>query len=688
MALLNKLQASQSATGQDLSSKREPDPDRPPLAHRIVSDGERVGFACAYIPGMETVFKQKLGAWWLPQARMWVAQVGRIKQLGGKLDELFSGYEWKVKTRGLAFMAAKAMEKARPGCFSYALNIRLLPLENGQTVIISDYDRVLRQHLEQAGEWHASHSCFLSNYKPQQIANFLGHRGVFADSLYTHPTPLADFDPADWLMDDRPRLKVGEGAEMDFTGSGQSVYKKALEIIGKPMEELPVDMAVLGKAVKDFGLYDYQHDGVLHLIKHSSSLLADDMGLGKTRQATVAAILRRVDGLANLIVSPASMRIGWEREIKALLPGAKVWQIGEPWLEKGKPEWAVTSFEGLGAVLGQKFGVMVIDEAHYLKEMGSARTCNAFLIDAQHKYLLTGTPVLNVERELHTLLKLGGHPIGRLPVNMFERMFAGNKILRRQLGEHMKSWMLRRTKDLVLSLPGKQRQFIPIAPAGDFVDQYEELRDDNLLLPMVKIGCARQLLETAKVNWVSDYVGGLHEDDKIIVFCQYKQSIGAFQSAFQSAGIEYVTLTGEHNMKQRQESIDQFQANPKKRIFLATIDAAYVAITLTAANYVVFASQPLTPGKMSQAEDRAYRNGQKRKVTVAVPHIPGTLDDSVIKLLDHKRKLAAEVMLEEGAGPEATQKAEEKAAVELAEMSGLISKVSKQPERRQAGMKF
>ena len=109
------------------------------------------------------------------------------------------------------------------------------------------------------------------------------------------------------------------------------------------------------------------------------------MGLGKTRQATVAAILRRVDGLANLIVSPASMRIGWEREIKALLPGAKVWQIGEPWLEKGKPEWAVTSFEGLGAVLGQKFGVMVIDEAHYLKEMGSARTCNAFLIDAQHK---------------------------------------------------------------------------------------------------------------------------------------------------------------------------------------------------------------------------------------------------------------------------------------------------------------
>jgi SNF2 family DNA or RNA helicase len=167
-------------------------------------------------------------------------------------------------------------------------------------------------------------------------------------------------------------------------------------------------------------------------------------------------------------------------------------------------------------------------------------------------------------------------------------------------------------------------------------------------------------------------VGSLAQEDKIIVFCQYKQSIAAFQAAFEGLGIGYVTLTGEDNMKKRQQAIDGFQTDPKKRIFLATIDAAYVAITLTAANYVSFASQPLTPGKMAQAEDRAYRNGQKRGVFVDVPLIPGTLDDAICKLLDHKRAIAGDVMLEANPDEAKQKELEDKAALEAAAACGLI----------------
>lgn len=647
--------------------------DRPRLATRIVSDGQRVGFSVAFMPGIEKVFKVQLGAWWLPQARMWVASADVVKSKLKEMDNWFEPFAWKVDPLGTGRYAAYALSKPREGCFSSALNIRLLPLVTGQTVIISDYDRILRQLLLRAGEWHESHSCFVSNYTPNQIANFLDKHGIFREAVYIHPHPLPDFDPADWIEEKRPRLKVGAALEADFMGQGEAAFKRAMEIVGKPMEILSYEDGMLSWAKEQFGLYDYQVDGVRHLIQHSSALLADDMGLGKTLQSLVAAHLRRVPGLPNLILCPASMRISWEREIKRVLKQDVVWQVGEP-EPRQSPEWIVTSYEGLGCVLDRQYGVMVVDEAHYLKEVGSARTCNAFAVEAKNKYLLTGTPILNVERELYTLLKLGGHPIGQLPVQQFERMFAGNKILRRELGQHVQSWMLRRMKELVLKLKGKTWQKPAVTPPSDFRERYGKLEADDSLLAMVKIGRARQMLEVAKIDYIADYVGGLRQEDKVIVFCQYTQSIAAFQAAFEAAGIKYVTLTGADSLKKRQQAIDAFQKDKGTRIFLATTDAAYVGITLTAANYVMFASRPWTPGKEAQAEDRAYRNGQERPVIVVQPYIPGTLDEALAALLDHKRRIADDVMLKVDPDEGKQRQAEEAAAKETAGLLGWIGK--------------
>lgn len=662
--LLNRLQTP--------SKKVVTEDDRPRVATRIVSDGVRVGFACAFLPGIEKVFKSTLGAWWLPRARMWVTTVEMVQRHQKDLDSYFESFAWKLNPTGTGRYAAWAISKPREGYFSAALNVRLLPLANGQTVIISDYDRVLRNLLRRAGEWHESHSCFVSNYTPKQIANFLDKHGVFREGVYIHPHPLPDFDPADWIEEKRPRLKVGEALEADFTGQGEAAFKRVMDIVGKPMEVLPFEDGMLAWAKEQFGLYDYQVDGVRHLIQHSSALLADDMGLGKTRQSAVAAHLRRVQGLANLILCPASMRISWEREIKGLLPNDTVWQVGMPELSRS-PDWIVTSYESLGGVLDRQYGVMVVDEAHYLKEVGAARTCNAFAVEAKNKYLLTGTPLLNVEREMYTLLKLGGHPIGQMPVQDFERTFAGNKILRRELSTHIQSWMLRRMKELVLKLKGKTWQKPAVTPPAEFRERYAKLEADDTQLAMVKIGRARQMLEVAKIDFINDYIGGLKHEDKTIVFCQYTQSIAAFEAAFDAAGIKYVTLTGADSLKKRQQSIDAFQKDKNVRVFLATTDAAYVGITLTAANYVMFASLPWTPGKKAQAEDRAYRNGQERPVIVVEPFIPGTLDEALAKLLEHKKQIAAEVMGEEvGQTDEEIKKAEDAAANETAEALGWI----------------
>lgn len=89
-----------------------------------------------------------------------------------------------------------------------------------------------------------------------------------------------------------------------------------------------------------------------------------------------------------------------------------------------------------------------------------------------------------------------------------------------------------------------------------------------------------------------------------------------------------------------------FQTDPSIKVFIGTTMAAGVGITLTAANLVAFASMPWTPALMRQAEDRAYRLGQKRDVLVLVlvPVIPGTIDEGVLKLQENKRTTEVEVI--------------------------------------------
>ena len=96
-------------------------------------------------------------------------------------------------------------------------------------------------------------------------------------------------------------------------------------------------------------------------------------------------------------------------------------------------------------------------------------------------------------------------------------------------------------------------------------------------------------------------------------------------------------------MGKRQAAVDRFQQDPACRVFIGSTSAR-VGITLTAANYVTFASLPWTPGIQRQAEDRAYRNGQRRDVTVLLPIIAGTIDEQILALLESKTELEQDVV--------------------------------------------
>jgi SWI/SNF-related matrix-associated actin-dependent regulator 1 of chromatin subfamily A len=95
---------------------------------------------------------------------------------------------------------------------------------------------------------------------------------------------------------------------------------------------------------------------------------------------------------------------------------------------------------------------------------------------------------------------------------------------------------------------------------------------------------------------------------------------------------------------EKQYSVDQFQENNKIKVFVGNIKASSVGITLTSAEAVIFNDISFLPSDMAQAEDRAYRYGQKSNVLVYYPIFQNTIEDIIYDIVNNKKKVIATVM--------------------------------------------
>ncbi|OYU46329.1 MAG: hypothetical protein CFE44_02765 [Burkholderiales bacterium PBB4] len=134
------------------------------------------------------------------------------------------------------------------------------------------------------------------------------------------------------------------------------------------------------------------------------------------------------------------------------------------------------------------------------------------------------------------------------------------------------------------------------------------------------------------------------QDAKVLNFCEYMETVQTLKHALSASGIGCVSLVGSDSPKKRMAAVDAFQQQPEVKVFIGTTMAAGVGITLTAANYVFFASLPWTPALKRQAEDRAYRSGQTRDVFVIIPLVAGTIDEQIFALLDSKREIEVAII--------------------------------------------
>jgi SWI/SNF-related matrix-associated actin-dependent regulator 1 of chromatin subfamily A len=463
-----------------------------------------------------------------------------------------------------------------------------------------------------------------------------------------------------------------------------------LTLFGEPRGDITATALVTAPqpAWVNIQLFPFQREGVEWLRDRPRALLADEMGLGKTLQAIAWASMPGKARLPALVVVPASLKLNWEREINRARPTdtVRVLDGGEAW-PSPLPDWVVLNYDILlsfrNAIKDTPFKSIILDEAHYIKNLAAKRTqATLELAEAiPNRLLVTGTPMLNRPVEVFSLLLFLGEAqreryrafLDRYTEREMVRgrvVFTGAKNLA-ELHLRLSSVMLRRAKkDVLRQLPPKIQTplFVGLSNAREYAEAeraflrwLRQKRGDQAALraaraeAIVRLNHLRQLAAQGKVAVMNDWLKPCEvSGHKHIVFSSFKEPLNDLANAKAARAVLY---TGETSGPARQALVDLFQKDAGKCFFLGTVGAAGVGITLTAADRVVFLDLPWNPGVKVQAEDRAHRIGQRNVVEVVNVLAKHTVDERMAKLMAEKAEVIAQAV--EGKTPtEASHTAE------------------------------
>ena len=427
-------------------------------------------------------------------------------------------------------------------------------------------------------------------------------------------------------------------------------------------------------------LYPHQADGVAYLLSKKRVILADDMGLGKTRQAIVAMEAGAPEGKI-LVVCPASLKLNWKREIQLVDTAAAVEVIGVDREAADDPRWLIVNYDILRKHADRLHDIewagVILDEAHFIKNasqrtnyclklLGVQADAHAPVIGPEYVFLLTGTPMTNRPKDLFNLLRCVGHPAARSFLSFARRycdayrndygwVTTGASNID-ELNLLMKEVSIRRKKEEVLDLPPKIRSWVPVDITGSkaafnaverFLNWYADTdpsqpNDTEFLARLTKV---RTALHKAKHKAVEERIRDVvAAGEKVVVFTCFSEGIARHKKKL---GETAVTITGSDTPGKRMDAVDRFQSDDTVRVALCNIIAGGVGITLTTGTHVIFQDLDWVPANHAQAEDRCYRLGQERRVTVEYFIAAGTLDSYISQLLEQKIKLITAIEADE-----------------------------------------
>lgn len=423
---------------------------------------------------------------------------------------------------------------------------------------------------------------------------------------------------------------------------------------------------------------DHQKIAIEKLAGSKRFILADDMGLGKTTSTIIAALETGAKKI--LIVCPASLKINWQREI-ANYSDRPVF-IAEGKKFSTEDDFVIVNYDILKnfhdtkskeeSLLEQsKFDLVILDEAHMISNVQAQRTkiINSFAKKISRVWLLTGTPMTSRPMNYYNLLNLIESPVAQNWKAYAIRYCQGYQFTAgkrkvwnvsgasnlEELRERTSKQILRRLKEEVLDLPDKiitpvylrlkSKEYESLM--GEYFDWYDKNPDESssLTVQFSKLMKVRKVIANEKTKQTIEFAENiLEQGKKVIIFTNFTDSL---QTIYQHFGKQSVYLDGSCSNSMRQQAVDEFQNNDKIRVFVGNLKAAGVGLTLTSAEVVIMNDLSFVPAEHSQAEDRAYRYGQKSNVLVYYPIYDNTIEAAIYDILNKKKQIIRTVMGDE-----------------------------------------
>jgi len=465
----------------------------------------------------------------------------------------------------------------------------------------------------------------------------------------------------------RPAADTEGGSERKKTrlkppGDALSLEDRLFYVLQPPLETWLAGQEL----IMPFEPFPYQYEGIAWLFSQKSALLADEMGLGKTMQTITAIRLLLRSGQVRriLLVCPKPLIPNWLREFKLWADELPVMTVeGDSarrrmiWTMPGVPilianyELMTRDFEALGEDHAPRFDLVVLDEAQRIKNRESRTSQTARELGRKRSWALTGTPIENRPEELASLYEF----MEVIPPR-------GTPDLR-QLMQLSKEYVLRRTKDLVLTdLPPRMDHdaILDLAPAqrhayesaekegvvhlNDLGDSISVQHVFELVLRLKQItNFDPRTGESAKLDrLVADMEEIAASGGKAILFSQWTKCLDWLNARLERFGT--LVYHGGVPTKKREPILTQFKEDPDAHLLLMSYGTGAVGLNLQFAGYVFLFDRWWNPAVEDQAINRAHRIGQQNPVFVTKFISKDTIEERIDRVLQQKRDLFRAVL--------------------------------------------
>lgn len=427
--------------------------------------------------------------------------------------------------------------------------------------------------------------------------------------------------------------------------------------------------------------YPLQLADLEYIQSRQHALDADEPGIGKTPTAIMWANLlaRGRAAFRCLVIVPASIRQQWATRIREWstagpMPPALISEAARGVPPSDSPiQWTIISYDiarnhGISrALLANRYDLLILDEAHYLKNPSTSRTRAILGADdrtgiasrCDHVLALSGTPIPNRPREAYTLANiLCPDAIDY----MSERRFAERFNPRRQMKTDTGKTYVIEKQGRYPELQARLRYFFMVrhlkrdalpqlkAPSFDLVYAEENaavrraLEKERLLdIDPNKfegidaeiwgaISTARLEMGIALAPQAAEYVKTLHMggEDKLVVFAWHIEVLNILEKALDKLGV--VRVDGSTSEAGKARAIVKFQNDPKIGVFLGnTLSLGLGTDGLqTVCDHEVIVEPDWVFGNNQQMVDRLHRSGQRGRVRADLFVARGSLAERIL----------------------------------------------------------